>query len=134
MASSVVANVARGSSREEPASWHATRHGEVAGYSSEEAMADVQIQQPSGGSGSGSGGSGAAWAIVVLILLGIIAWFVFGGGLHRTSRTRVDINVPNAGAPASGSGGAPSGSAPPSGGAAPSNPAPAPANPAPKTP
>src|SRR5262249_16017280 len=82
-------------------------------------MADVQIQQPSG-SGSGSGGSGQAWAIVVLILLGIIAWFVFGGGLHRTSRTRVDINVPNAGAPASGS--APSGSAPPSGGAAPSNP------------
>src|SRR5262245_33198387 len=115
-----------------PASWHAIRDGEVAVHSSEEAMADVQIQQPSGGSGSGSGGSGAAWAIVVLVLLAIIAWFVFGGGLHRTSRTRVDINVPNAGAPASGS--APSGSAPPGGGAAPSSPAPAPSNPAPKTP
>jgi hypothetical protein len=94
------------------------RNGEVAVHSSEEAMADVQIQQPSG---SGSG-SGMVWALVVLILLGIIAWFVFGGGLHRTSTTKVDINVPNAGAPASGS--APSGSAPPSGGAAPAKPAP----------
>src|SRR5215510_1128499 len=117
MASSVVANVARGSCREETGL--AARHPRWRGRCTLQrgTMADVQIQQPSG-SGSGSGGSGLVWAVIVLILIGVIAWLVFGGGLHRTSRTRIDINVPNAGAPASGS--APSGSAPPlSGGAAP---------------
>jgi hypothetical protein len=106
------------------------RSGEFAIYSSEEAMADVQVQEP-----SGSGlGSSVVWAVIVIILIGIIAWFVFGRGQHRTSQTRIDINLPNAGAPASGS--APSGAAPPSGGAAPSSPSggTAPSNPAPKTP
>jgi hypothetical protein len=36
------------------------------------------------------------WGIVVLILLAVIAWFVFGGGLHRTSSTKIDVNVPAA--------------------------------------
>jgi hypothetical protein len=59
-------------------------------------MADVQIQQtPAAGSGSGW-----IWGIVVLVLLAIIGWFVFGGGLHRTSTTRIDINTPGASAPA----------------------------------
>ena len=57
-------------------------------------MADVNIQQtPGGGSSSGSG-SGFAWAIVVIVLLGVIAWFIFGGGIKRESTTKVDINVP----------------------------------------
>jgi hypothetical protein len=42
------------------------------------------------------------WGIVVLILLAVIAWFVFGGGLHRTSTTKIDVNVPSA--PAGGGG------------------------------
>jgi len=61
-------------------------------------MADVQIQQtPETGSG---GGAGWVWALVVLILLAIVAWFIFGGGMHRTSTTRIDVNTP--GAPAGG--------------------------------
>ena len=61
-------------------------------------MADVNIQQtPETGAG---GGAGWVWAIVVLILLAIIAWFVFGGGLHRTTTARIDINTPGASAPA----------------------------------
>ena len=61
-------------------------------------MADVNIQQtPDTGAG---GGAGWVWAIVVLILLAIIAWFVFGGGLHRTTTARIDINTPGASAPA----------------------------------
>ena len=63
-----------------------------------ERMADVQIQQtPEAGSGSGAGW---VWALLVLILLAVIAWFVFGGGLHRTTTARIDINTP--GAPAGG--------------------------------
>lgn len=62
-------------------------------------MADVQIQQtPSSDSG---GGAGWLWAIIVLILLGVIAWFVFGGGLHKTSTTKIDINAGGGSAPAS---------------------------------
>ena len=68
-------------------------------------MADVNIQQTPE---AGSGGAGWVWAIVVLILLAIIAWFVFGGGLHRTTTARIDINTPGASAPAT----------PPSGGTA----------------
>jgi hypothetical protein len=64
-------------------------------------MADVQIQQtPETGSG---GGAGWVWALVVLILLAIVAWFIFGGGMHRTSTTHIDVNTP--GAPAGGTGG-----------------------------
>jgi hypothetical protein len=59
-------------------------------------MADVQIQQtPETGSGAGW-----VWGIVVLILLAVIAWFLFGGGLRRESRTTIDVNVPGAAAPA----------------------------------
>ena len=55
-------------------------------------MADVNIQQtPDAGAG---GGAGWVWAIVVLILLAIIGWFVFGGGLNKT--TKVEINTPGA--------------------------------------
>jgi hypothetical protein len=61
-------------------------------------MADVQITQ----SPDTSSGSGWVWAIVVLVLLAIIGWFIFGGGLHRTTTARIDINTPGAGAPAGG--------------------------------
>ena len=76
-------------------------------------MADVQIQQtPEAG-----GGASWVWGLVVLVLVGLVAWFVFGGGLHRTSTTKVDINVPGEVVPA------------------PSTPAPAaPATPTPKKP
>ena len=60
-------------------------------------MADVNIQQTPN---AGAGGAGWVWAMVVLILLAIIAWFVFGGGLHRTTTARIDINTPGASAPA----------------------------------
>src|SRR5436853_7692854 len=42
-------------------------------------MADVQIQQT-----PDAGGSSASWvwALVVLVIVGVLAWFVFGGGLH----------------------------------------------------
>ena len=55
-------------------------------------MADVQIQQtPSSG-----GGSGLVWGIVVVILLAVIAWFVFGGGLTQNKTTKVEITTPGA--------------------------------------
>ncbi|HVE33791.1 MAG TPA: hypothetical protein VNC18_09545 [Gemmatimonadaceae bacterium] len=76
-------------------------------------MADVQIQQTPD---AGSSGSGAwVWGLIVLILLGVIAWFVFGGGLHRTTTAKVDINVPGAVSPPapSSSGGTAGGSVPP---------------------
>jgi len=80
-------------------------------------MADVQIQQtPDTGSGSGAW----IWGLIVLILLAVIAWFVFGGGLHKTTTAKVEINVPSAGAPAtsgtppSTGGGTAGGSVPPS--------------------
>jgi hypothetical protein len=70
-------------------------------------MADVQIQQtPETGSG---GGAGLVWGIVVIILLAVIAWFVFAGGLHRTTTAKIDVNVP--GASSGGSGGSSGGSA-----------------------
>ena len=65
-------------------------------------MADVQIQQtPETGSGGGW-----VWALVVIILLAVIAWFVWGGGMHRTSTTRIDINTPGASTGGSGGGSA----------------------------
>ena len=82
-------------------------------------MADVQISQtPNSGSGSGAW----VWGLIVLVLLAVIAWFVFGGGLYRTTTAKVDINVPGAAAPSSPSpstgGGTAAGSVP-SGGSAP---------------
>lgn len=69
-------------------------------------MADVQIQQtPEAG-----GGASWVWGLVVLVLVALVAWFLFGGGLNRTSTTKVDINVPGEVVPAP---------------SAPSNPAPA---------
>ena len=69
-------------------------------------MADVNIQQtPTQPATTSGGGSGAVWAILVIVLLAIIAWFVFGGGLHKTSSTKIDINTPGASAPSGGSGG-----------------------------
>jgi len=68
-------------------------------------MADVNIQQTPGAPAASGGGSGAVWAILVIVLLAIIAWFVFGGGLHKTSTTKVEINTPGASAPAPSGGG-----------------------------
>jgi len=59
-------------------------------------MADVQIQQTPD---AGTGGAGWVWALVVLVLVAVVAWFIFGGGLHRTNTTRIDINAPGATAP-----------------------------------
>lgn len=73
-------------------------------------MADVQIQQTPD-AGSGGGGSGLVWGIIVIILLAVIAWFVFGGGLHRTSTTKIDVNVPGASGGTGGSGGGTGGGA-----------------------
>ena len=58
-------------------------------------MADVQVNQGSGGTEpvSTGGGSGAAWAIVVIVLLAIIAWFVFGRGMMRSDNGSKDINI-----------------------------------------
>ena len=68
-------------------------------------MADVQIQQTPE-AGSGGGGSGLVWGLIVIILLAVIAWFVWGGGLHKTSTTKIDVNVPGAtGGTGGGSGG-----------------------------
>ena len=76
-------------------------------------MADVQISQtPNSGSGSGAW----VWGLIVLVLLAVIAWFVFGGGLHKTTTAKIDINVPGAPAPSaapSTGGGTAGGSVPP---------------------
>jgi hypothetical protein len=53
-------------------------------------MADVQIQQTP----DASGGASWVWGLVVLVLVALVAWFLFGGGLHRTNTTRIDINTP----------------------------------------
>src|ERR1700759_2045053 len=80
-------------------------------------MADVNIYQTP----TSTGGGGASWALalVVIILLAIIAWFVFGGGLHKTSTTKVEISTPGAAAPA-----APPAPAAAAGGGAPKTPYP----------
>lgn len=79
-------------------------------------MADVQISQtPNSGSGSGAW----VWGLIVLVLLAVIAWFVFGGGLHRTTTAKVDINVPGATAPSPSTGGGTAAGSVPSGGSAP---------------
>jgi hypothetical protein len=54
-------------------------------------MADVQIQQTPD---AGTGGASWVWALVVLVLVALVAWFLFGGGLNRTNTTRIDINTP----------------------------------------
>ena len=57
-----------------------------------------------------------ALALVAIVLVLVVAWFVFGDGLRRTSTTNVEISTPDAAAPSGGvGGGAPS--AAPSGGA-----------------
>jgi len=53
-------------------------------------MADVQIQQTPEAGGSSSW----VWGLVVLVLVALVAWFLFGGGLNRTNTTRIDINAP----------------------------------------
>jgi hypothetical protein len=87
-------------------------------------MADVNIQQtppsPEPVRSGGGGGGGAGWAVAVIVLLAVLAWFVFGGGLHKTSTYRADVKIQTPGAPSGGSAGgnvAPSsGSATPSSG------------------
>jgi hypothetical protein len=89
-------------------------------------MADVNIQQtPPEAPRGGGGGSGAAWAVVVVVLIAVIAWLVFGGGIHRTSTYRADVKItpppaPTAPSPSAPSGGSAGGNvSPPSGGARP---------------
>jgi hypothetical protein len=87
-------------------------------------MADVNIQQtPPDQAPRGGGGGGAAWAVVVVVLIAVIAWLVFGGGIHRTSTYRADVKItpPSAPAPSapSPSGGSAGGNvSPPPGGSA----------------
>lgn len=66
-------------------------------------MADV-IQTP----GTTSGGSGAAgWAVAVIILLGVIAWFIFAGPMHRSTTYKADVKItpPGQTTPSSGTAG-----------------------------
>jgi len=70
-------------------------------------MADVQIQQtPEAG-----GGASWVWGLVVLVLVALVAWFIFGGGLHRSSTTNLNVNVPGQSGGGSGSGGSGGGTA-----------------------
>ncbi|HEV8446673.1 MAG TPA: hypothetical protein VGQ44_07625 [Gemmatimonadaceae bacterium] len=55
-------------------------------------MADI-IQTPGPTNTGGGGGSAAGWAVAVIILLAVVAWFVFGGGLNRTTTYRADVKV-----------------------------------------
>jgi len=59
-------------------------------------MADVQITQTPD---SGGSGAGMVLGIVVVILLAVVAWFVFGGGLNRKTTANININTPGASAP-----------------------------------
>ena len=72
-------------------------------------MADVNIQQTPSSGESRSGGSGAVWTVVVVILLLVIGWFIFSGGLNSRSTTNLNVNVP--GQTGGGSGGGTSGGA-----------------------
>lgn len=70
-------------------------------------MADVQISNtPPAGEPRSGGGGAWAWVLLVIVLLAVIAWLVFGGGLSRTTRHDVDVNIS---APSGGSGGGTSG-------------------------
>ena len=55
-------------------------------------MADIINQTPGPATSSG-GGSSAGWAVAVIVLLAVIAWFVFGGGLNRNTTYRADVKV-----------------------------------------
>src|SRR5688500_6719199 len=59
-------------------------------------MADVQISNTPG---TDRGSSSWVWAIVVLVLLALVAWFVFGGGMGGGDSTDIDINTPGASPP-----------------------------------
>jgi hypothetical protein len=95
-------------------------------------MADVNIQQTPPTEpvrSGGGGGGGAGWAVAVLVLLAVVAWFVFGGGLHKTSTYRADVKIQTPGAPSTPStpstpsGGSAGGNvSPPSGGSVPKQP------------
>jgi hypothetical protein len=67
-------------------------------------MADVQIQQNPPETTSSGGSTGAVWAIVVLVLVLLVGWFIFRGGLNRTSRTDINISTPGATSANSGNG------------------------------
>lgn len=69
-------------------------------------MADVNIQQTPPPAGDGRGSSGAVWAIVALVLLLVVGWLVFGGGLNRGgNNVDVDVNPPAADGGGTGGGG-----------------------------
>ena len=69
-------------------------------------MADI-IQTPGPVNTGGGGRSGAGWAVAVVILLAVIGWLVFGGGLRRTTTYRADVKItpPGQTAPPSGNNG-----------------------------
>lgn len=53
-------------------------------------MADVHIQNDRGGSATW------VWAVIAIILLAVLAWVIFGGGIPKSGDgdINVDVNVP----------------------------------------
>jgi hypothetical protein len=63
-------------------------------------VADVNIQQTPQPVREGSSGA-VIWAIIAMVLLGVLAWFIFGGNMTTERGGDVDININTPAAPAS---------------------------------
>ncbi len=58
-------------------------------------MADNINNAPSGG-----GNTGMAFIVgAVVVVLAIVAWFVFSGGMNQTKKVDVDVDLPKVEAP-----------------------------------
>jgi hypothetical protein len=64
-------------------------------------VADVNIQQSPPPVVERSS-AGLVWAVIALVLLGVLAWFIFGGQMttERGGDVDININTPSAPAPA----------------------------------